>query len=66
MLTGMGENGSDYAYSGKLGNWVHNQRGMKNGTGGRRKLKPDREALLQKLVDQGKYICCKLSELQDS
>jgi len=70
VLTGMGENGSDYAYSGKLGYWVSDQRQMKNGTAGNAKLKPDREALLQKLVDQGKYmysyICCTLSELKDS
>ena len=70
VLTGMGENGSDYAYSGKLGNWVGNQRQLKNGTQGDAKLTLDREALLQKLVDQGKcmysYICCKLIELKDS
>jgi hypothetical protein len=64
----MGENGSDYAYSGKLGRWVSDQRRMKKGTHGNAKLTPDREALLQKLVDQGKYsyICRKLSELKDS
>jgi len=52
----MGENGSDYTYNGKLGYWVSDQRRLKNGTRGpNAKLASDREALLQKLVDQGRY-----------
>ena len=54
VLKGMGKNGSDMAYSGKLGTWVSGQRKMKKGTESKgRKLTPDREALLQKLVNQG-------------
>ena len=58
MLEGLGENGSDYAYSGNLGGWVRRQKALQNGTQDRvanKKLSADREALLQKLVDQGRY-----------
>jgi len=56
VLEGLGENGSDYAYSGNLGGWVRRQRSLKNGTQyANSKLEADREALLQKLVDQGRF-----------
>ena len=51
-LAGMGKGGSDYRYVGNLGKWLHHQRCGKKGTS-KTKLRPDREALLQKLVDQG-------------
>ena len=53
VLPGKGDDGvSDYEYRGKLGEWVHTQRSAKKGQGGC-KLTPEREALLQKLVDEG-------------
>ena len=52
VLPGM-EGVSDYEYRGKLGEWVHNQRQAKKGTQRSYKLTPEREALLQKLVDEG-------------
>jgi hypothetical protein len=38
-------------YRGHLGNWLHNQRQSKKGNG--YPLSPERESLLQKLVDEG-------------
>jgi len=37
----------------KLGNWLHDQRQAHRGTGHSAKLSPEREALLQALVDEG-------------
>jgi hypothetical protein len=48
ILPGMGENGNDYEYKGNLGYWLDNQKQAK-----KRKLKPEREAKLQILVDKG-------------
>ena len=56
VLVGMGEGGSDYRYVGNLGTWLHSQRSCKKGTRGY-SLSSDREALLQKLVDQGIKLC---------
>ena len=57
-LEGLGENGDVYHYLGNLGTWLHRQRTAKKGVNNR-KIKPEREALLQKLVDEGKsvYVC---------
>ena len=55
VLKGMGENGTDYTYNASLGVWVRSQRQSKIGTKGYTKLAPDRESLLQKLVDEGMY-----------
>ena len=52
-LEGMGENEETYYYVGNLGTWLSNQRQAKNGKGGRAKLSADRDAKLQKLVDEG-------------
>ena len=51
-LEGLGENGSVYEYVGKLGRWLGTQRQAKKG----HKLKPERRAKLQKLVDEGKCV----------
>jgi len=51
----MGEDGSDLAYSGKLGRWLSAQRAVKKGKKGK-KLTEDQEAQLQALVDQGMYV----------
>ena len=62
-LKGMGPDGSDVEYRGKLGTWLANQRAFHRGRRGeKRLLLPDREALLQKLVDEGNvsisyYMC---------
>ena len=45
-----------YTYIGNLGRWLCDQRQAKRGTGGKFKLYPEREALLQKLVDEGKLM----------
>ena len=58
LLPGMGDGGSDFAYSGKLGPWLQTQRRMKKGTKGNKRLTDEREAQLQTLVDQGR--CCVL------
>ncbi len=47
---GQGEEGR-IAYSGKLGRWLDDQR--KAHKGKRLRLQPEREALLQQLVDEG-------------
>ena len=39
-----------------MGRWLCDQRQAKRGTGGKFKLYPEREALLQKLVDEGKLM----------
>ena len=41
-------------YEGALGNWLHDQRQAQRGTGYGLTLRPDRHALLQTLVDEGK------------
>jgi hypothetical protein len=46
---------TSYHYKGKLGVWVQNQRSFRRLPSGKRKLSPDREALLQHLVDQGEW-----------
>jgi len=53
LLPGMGDDGSDFAYSGKLGMWLSRQRCSKKGTNGNKSLSEDQEAQLQTLVDQG-------------
>lgn len=58
-----GADGSAEQVSCKLGNWLHDQRQSHRGTGHSAKLTPEREALLQALVDEGKLncdSCCKL------
>ena len=50
----MGDNGEDYHYHGKLGSWLRNQRQSRRGAN-RSKITPEREALLQALVDEGKF-----------
>lgn len=54
VLPGAGPAGTDLTYGGKLGRWLDLQRRMKKGRRGTGKLTPEREALLQALVDQGK------------
>ena len=54
-LEGLGEDGGMYHYVGNLSTWLNHQRMAKKGNG--RKLTPEREALLQKLVDEGMYVC---------
>ena len=56
ILPGLGEDGSDFEYSGNLGTWLSTQRSLKKGTAGNRWLRADREVLLQQLVDQGNYL----------
>lgn len=51
MLPGMGPLGTPLQYAGKLGKWLTTQRQAKKGHG--YQLAPDRERLLQDLVDQG-------------
>ena len=53
-LVGMGENGQDVHFVGNLGVWLRNQRQAKKGQGPGR-LTPERLALLQNLVDEGRY-----------
>lgn len=66
ILPGMGDNGDDYRYHGKLGSWLRNQRQSRRGKN-RSKITPEREALLQVLVDEGKfYWKCDNSTLQPS
>ena len=55
-LEGLGENGCMYHYVGNLGAWLSTQRSAKKGKGSYKQT-PEREALLQKLVDDGKYLC---------
>ena len=55
-LEGFGENGGIYHYVGNLGTWVKGQRQAKKGTG-HIKITPERQALLQKLVDEGEHVC---------
>jgi hypothetical protein len=52
-LPGMGENGQTFHYYGTLGSWLTRQRRYRKGLRGT--LQPEREALLQKLVDEGKF-----------
>ena len=52
VLPGMADDGTDYNFSGGLGHWLHNQQTMKKGEHGSN-LSPDRERLLQQLVDEG-------------
>ena len=59
-LKGLGENGGLYHYVGNLGIWLDNQRQAKKGKGAYKQT-PEREALLQKLVDEGKQVCFILS-----
>ena len=57
ILPGFREDGSDSKYTGPLGNWLRTQRkSLEKGTVLNKTLRPDREALLRKLVDQGMYI----------
>lgn len=53
LLEGLGEGGTDLHYKSKLGPWLSNQRQRHRGSKGKQKLSPEREALLQGLVDQG-------------
>ena len=52
-LEGLGEYGTVYRYVGNLGLWLAHQRTSKK----RNKITPERQALLQKLVDEGKHVC---------
>jgi hypothetical protein len=52
ILPGMGENGSDFHFKANLGAWLNNQRKKRKALGNN-KLNPNREALMQSLVDQG-------------
>lgn len=56
VLHGLGEDGSDYQYSGKLGYWLGHQRQLKKGHRGTNKLLAYREFYLQTLVDQGDFV----------
>lgn len=51
VLPGLGRNGADYTYDGKLGRWLANQRRF-NRT--QEHIGPQRTALLQSLVNEGK------------
>lgn len=53
ILEGMGDDGGDLHYKGKLGVWLSSQRSMKKGKVGSLRLTPERDALLQVLVDRG-------------
>jgi hypothetical protein len=54
VLPGLGDDGGDYHYSGRLAGWLSNQRAHRKGKrGNNRKLPDDRLALLQSLVDEG-------------
>lgn len=55
VLKGMGEDGEDFHYAGKLGTWLANQRSFHSGRRGRT-LSSERDELLQKLVDDGKLL----------
>lgn len=50
-LPGMGDDGTDFQYHHKLGYWLATQRQTKNNMCS--PLTPEREALLQALVDKG-------------
>lgn len=52
-LPGLADDGSDYEFEGMLGSWLSAQRGRKKGSNGLKPLLADREAQLQKLVNQG-------------
>ena len=54
-LEGLGEEGSVYHYAGNLGIWLRSQRQAKKNIRNR-KITPERQALLQKLVDEGMCI----------
>jgi hypothetical protein len=49
------EEGSEtlFRYHGNLGKWLHDQRQVQKGNKGPPGIKPEREAKLQRLVDQG-------------
>ena len=53
ILPGLGENGEDLKYTGNLGRWLMTQRQSKKGQ--RNLMSPEREALLQKLQDEGVF-----------
>ena len=55
-LEGLGEDGGVYHYVGNLGQWLKDQRNANRGNGNR-KITPERQALLQRLVDEGKCAC---------
>ena len=64
-LVGLEENGGMCHYVGKLGNWLKNQRKAKKGKDNK-KITPDRQAMLQTLVDEGKHVCvCFISSCED-
>ena len=54
-LEGLGENGGVYHYVGNLGRWLDTQRQTNKGQNNK-KITPERQALLQKLVDEGKGV----------
>lgn len=57
ILHGLGDNGDDFHYSSKLGTWLANQRSFHNGRRGEaRRLTPEREELMQRLVNEGKLL----------
>ena len=51
-LEGLDENGGVHHYVGNLGVWLTSQRQAKKGKS-KTSLRPERQALLQKLVDEG-------------
>lgn len=53
VLPGVGENAAPVQYNGQLGRWLANQRRYKRVESERHRLHPEREAMLQKLVDEG-------------
>ena len=55
-LEGLGEDGGLYHYAGNLGAWLKTQRQAKKGNGAY-KLTTERQALLQKLVNEGEHVC---------
>jgi len=55
VLPGRNEDGTDLHYVGNLGRWLDRQRQTHKGHRPE-KLRPDRAAMLQKLVDEGKLL----------
>jgi hypothetical protein len=56
-LPGLGEGGSVYHYRGKLGVWLSKQRSNKRSSiPGGKSMSPEREVLLQNLVDEGSVL----------
>lgn len=60
VLPGLGEDGSDLHYKSTLGQWLLRQRQLKKmvaeGRAAKGGFTPEREALLQELVDEGQFL----------